>query len=243
MAIQEGVENRPSPLDSRFLSIDWPERVGYGLELFRDLVGSERFGGDLTRLGFNPLQAPFVGDTAKLILPADKIGSIEGESLIFRPDNDQEPKEGGRYVRVYSPGVGVVQLTGHFPEDDRVITGGLVRWRVIREEEAKALIPLFDGKRPFLRLVAMDPSILNEGDLKPYIKATHSDEPNLKLKTFMSSILSIFNGNPLYEVFMRGGEGMVDRYERGKFEKTEYWVTLPPVQGEGFLLVGKGTGH
>lgn len=238
MATQGRVEGGPGSVDPRLLSIQLDTRVNYGLEIFQGLVRSdERFGLVLNRLGYNPLQAPFVTKTAELILNGE--GSAEGLAVVFRPDNDKERGEGGRHARVYSPRAGVAELTAYFPTDERVIAGGLVYWKVVKIDEARALEPLFDGKRPLLRLVAMDPSILQEDALRPFIEATHSDEPNLKPKTFMRSIVSRFRGDPLYEVFMRGGKVMVDRYEKGEFKKTEYWVTFPPLEGEGFLLVGK----
>ncbi len=238
MAIQEGIENGPGSVDTRLVSIGSDERVNYGLEIFRGVVGSERFGRVLTTLGFEPLQVGFVSKTAGLIEQGG-YGFSQGNGVIFRPDNDKERGEGGRYARVYSPREGVVELTAHFPTEERVIEAGLVNWGILRKDEAAALKPLLDGKSPFLRLVAMDPSILNESDLRPFVEATHPDEPDLKPKTFMRAIVSRFNRNPLYEVSMISGIVGVDRYEKGNYRKTEYWVTIPPVEGEGFLLVGK----
>ena len=239
MAIQGRVENGPGSVDTRLVSIGSDERVNYGLEIFRGLVGSERFGRVLTALGFTPLQAPFVSKTAGLIEQGGH-GFSQGNSVIFRPDNVQELGEGGRHARVYSPREGVVELTAHFPTEERVLAAGLVNWGVKKKDEAEALKPLFEEKKPFLRLVAMDPSVLKEADLKPFVEATHSDEPDLKPKTFISSITSIFKGNPLYKANQVNPETVgVDRYEKGNYRKTEYWVTIPPVEGEGFLLVGK----
>lgn len=237
MVTQEGIENRP-PVDHRLLAADGSERVGYGLKIFRGLVRSERFGQALTRLDFNPLQAPFVTATAGLILQEDKKGFFQDNSVVFRPDSHEERKEEGRHARVYSPRKGVAELTAFFPTEERIIAGGLVYWKVIKIDEARALEPLYDGKRPFLRLVVMDPSLRNEDDPNPFVEATHSDEPDLRPKTLLNSIRAIVKGNPLYEVRIYiGGVGVV-RYEKGKVSK-EWWGTIPAAEGEGFLLVGK----
>lgn len=237
MAIQEGKQTIPGPIDNRLLDPDSSVRLGYGLEVFRGIVGSERFGQVLTTLGFKPLQVPFAAKTAGLIL--QKKGSVQGKSVIFRPDNDKERREGGRYAKVYSPRAGVADLAVYFPGDDeRVIGAGLVYWGVIEKNEAEALEPLFVKGKPFLRLVVMDPSIPKEGDLGPFVEATHLDEPGLKPKTFASSLASRFTGGAVYEASKGGGMVRVARYERGVRE-VEDWLTVPPVEGEGFLLVGK----
>lgn len=237
MAIQEATGNRP-PVDNRLLSADSSQRLTYGLEVFRGLVGSERFGRVLSKLGFNGLQAPFVGDTARLILQEDRYGLFQGNSAIFRPGNDHENKPGGRYTEADSSEEGEVGLAVYFPREKRELESGLVNWGVIKRDEADVLKPLFNGVKPFLRLVAMDPSIFNVDDLKPFVEATHADEPGLKPKTFLNSLRSIFEGNPLYEANTDQGIVRIVRYEKGKVG-TEEWVTIPPAEGEGFLLVGK----
>lgn len=237
MVSQEGAENRLSSIN-KLLTTDSSERVAFGLNLFRDVVGSERFRKILTTLGFKLLQDRFVGETARLILQEDRKGFFQGESIVFKPDDTRE-KEGGRYAKVYSPRAGVAELTAYFPKEERVLAAGLVNWGVIKKDEAESLRPLFNGGKPFLRLVAMDSSILNNDNLKPFVESTHSDELDLKPITFINSIESRFKGNPLYEVSMYAGTVRVVRYEKGKVMETEEWVTVPPVEGEGFLLVGK----
>lgn len=235
MAVQEAERTRP--VDNRLLDPDSRVRLGYGLEVFRGIVGSERFGQVLDALGVKLLEAGFFRQTAGLILPENKF-SAQGASLVFRPNDPKEKGEGMRHATVSSVKPGEADLAIYFPGDERVIGAGLVYWGIITGAEAEALRPLFMKGKPFLRLVVMDPSILNERDLRPFVQATHPDEPGLKPKTFIRLLASRFRGGAVYEASTGDGMVRVVRFERGARE-VEDWLTIPPEGDEGFLLVGK----
>lgn len=229
----EDVES--NSVDPRLNSSSNRERLNYGLEIFRGLIGSERFAAILTgHFDYRLTQVGFVQATAKLVEQPDAKAefSSNGDRAMFIPDSELEKKYHGRSATVYTPGVGVIGLTLTFPDNKDIITGGLVHNKVITDAEAQDLKTLTKGNT-LLRLVAMDGTILDKNNLVPFVQATHSDEPNLVPKRWFNFL----SGNR-YEVSMYGGVVRVVR-ERGKVVETEEWVGVPPAEGEGVLLIGK----
>ncbi len=246
-------EGEPGGLDQSLKpglnSIYVETRLEYAVAAYRALTANpEEFGGVLDRTGHNSNQIPFVSRMANLI----NTGALTGLNVAMRMFEPKPPAEGeelesgqkriaeGTYTVIDSLGVGLARLKVYAPKDTRIIDGGYVKWGIVSRTEGADLRRLADQSGDFLSLVLVDPSLLEERNLRRFIMAAHPDQQNLQPEPWLGGgILARFGGKTLFKRVQ--GPGVVDATFWSKDRHwNETWVEARSQEkGQVDILVGK----